>query len=175
MQALAFAKIERSGHSQQPDTKCQMQSISAKARLLSVDASLSMQASSLRYFVALLLPTPPGYTIKTHAKGAYKTPLRVFFSMQNRDELPFSWQFTLFVVSSRIAVGICSSLALGNRKPLTIVQKGFLHDKERMISSVLINEKMTDRTLTNAVGRLTFISLYSLFPIEADRFYFFAF
>ena len=40
-QALAFAEIERSGHSQQPDTKCQMQSISAKARLLSVDASLS--------------------------------------------------------------------------------------------------------------------------------------
>ena len=27
-------------------------------------ASLSMQASSLRYFVALLLPTPPGYTKK---------------------------------------------------------------------------------------------------------------
>ena len=91
--------------------------------------------------------------IKTHAKGAYKTPPRVSFSMQNRGELPFLWQFTLFVVSSRIAVGICSSLALGNRKPLTIVQKGFLHDKERMISSVLINEKMTDRTLTNAVGR----------------------
>ena len=39
-QALAFAEIERSGHSQQPDTKCQMQGISAKARLLSVDASL---------------------------------------------------------------------------------------------------------------------------------------
>ena len=113
--------------------------------------------------------------IKTHAKGAYKTPTRVSFSMQNRGELPFLWQFTLFVVSSRIAVGICSSLALGNRKPLMIVQKGFLHDKERMISSVLINEKMTDRTLTNAVGRLTFISLYSLFPIEADWFYFFAF
>ena len=152
-----------------------MQGISAKARLLSVDASLSMQASSLRYCVTTFLSTPPGYTIKTHAKGAYKTPTRVSFSMQNRGELPFLWQFTLFVVSSRIAVGICSSLALGNRKPLTIVQKGFLHDKERMISSVLINEKMTDRTLTNAVGRLTFISLYSLFPIEADRFYFFAF
>ena len=39
-QALAFAKIERSGHSQQPDTKCQMQGISAKARLLSVDRRL---------------------------------------------------------------------------------------------------------------------------------------
>ena len=39
-QALAFAKIERSGHSQQPDTKCQMQGISANARLLSVDVSL---------------------------------------------------------------------------------------------------------------------------------------
>ena len=64
---------------------------------------------------------------------------------------------------------------LKNRNPLTIAQKGFLHDKERMISSVLINEKMTDRTLMNAVGRLTFISLYSLFPIEADWFYFFAF
>ena len=38
--ALAFAKIERSRHSQQPDTKCQMQGISAKARLLSVDAPL---------------------------------------------------------------------------------------------------------------------------------------
>ena len=39
-QALAFAEIERSGHSQQPDTKCQMQGISAKARLLSVDRRL---------------------------------------------------------------------------------------------------------------------------------------
>ena len=47
----------------------------------------------------------------THAKGAYKTPTRVSFSMQNRGKLPFSWQFILFVVSSRIAVGICSSLA----------------------------------------------------------------
>ena len=56
-----------------------------------------------------------------------------------------------------------------------ITQKGFLLDKERMAFTDLINEKMTDRTLTNAVGRLTFISMYSLFPIEADRFYFFAF
>ena len=95
--------------------------------------------------------------------------------MQNSGVLTFLWQVTLFVVASRIAVGSCSSLALGNRKPLTIAQKGFLHDKECMISSALINEKMTDRTLTNAVGRLTFISLYSLFPIEADRFSFFAF
>ena len=79
--------------------------------------------------------------IKTHAKGAYKTPSRVSFSMQNRGKLPFLWQFTLFVVSSRIAVGICSILALGNRNSLTIAQKGFLHDKERMISSDLINEK----------------------------------
>ena len=92
--------------------------------------------------------------IKTHAKGAYKTPTRVSFSMQNRGKLPFLWQFILFVVSSSIAVGICSSLAFENLKPLTIAQKGFLHDKERMISSVLINEKMTDRTLMSAVGRL---------------------
>ena len=84
---------------------------------------------------------PSASAIKTHAKGAYKTPTRVSFSMQNRGKLPFSWQFTLFVVSSLIAVGICSSLALKNLKPLTIAQKGFLHDKERMISSVLINEK----------------------------------
>lgn len=97
---------------------------------------------------------PLGSTIKTHAKGAYKTPPRVSFSMQNRGKLPFLWQFTLFVVSSLIAVGICSSLALKNLKPLTIAQKGFLHDKERMIFSDLINEKMTDRTLMNAVGRL---------------------
>ena len=97
---------------------------------------------------------PSASAIKTHAKGAYKTPMRVSFSMQNRSKLPFSWQFTLFAVSSLIAVGICSSLALKSRKPLTIAQKGFLHDKERMISSVLINEKMTDRTLMNAVGRL---------------------
>ena len=89
--------------------------------------------------------------------------MRVSFSMQNRGKLPFSWQFTLFVVSSRIAVGICSSLALGNRKPLTIVQKGFLHDKERMIFSDLINEKMTDCTLTNAVGRLLIRFLLLLF------------
>ena len=61
--------------------------------------------------------------------------------MQNRGKLPFLWQFTLFVVSSRIAVEICSILALGNRNSLTIAQKGFLHDKERMISSDLINEK----------------------------------
>ena len=101
--------------------------------------------------------------IKTHAKGAYKTPTRVSFSMQNRGKLPFSWQFTLFVVSSLIAVGICSSLALKSRKPLTIAQKGFLHDKERMISSVLINEKMTDRTLMNAVGRLLIKFLLLLF------------
>ena len=47
----------------------------------------------------------------THAKGAYQTPPRVSFSMQNRGKLPFSWQFTLFVVSLHIAVGICSSLA----------------------------------------------------------------
>ena len=98
--------------------------------------------------------SPDGYTTGTHAKGAYKTPPRVSFSMQNRGKLPFLWQFTLFVVSSLIAVGICSSLALKSHKPLTIAQKGFLHDKERMISSVLINEKMADRTLMNAVGRL---------------------
>ena len=83
----------------------------------------------------------PVDAIKAHAKGAYKAPTRVSFSMQNRGESPFLWQFTLFVVSSRIAVGICSSLALKSRKPLTIAQKGFLHDKERMISSVLINDK----------------------------------
>ena len=107
--------------------------------------------------------SPVVSTIKTHAKGAYKTPLRVSFSMQNRGKLPYSWQFTLFVVSSLIAVGICSSLALESRKPLTIAQKGFLHDKERMISSVLINEKMTDHTLMNAVGRLLIKFLLLLF------------
>ena len=106
---------------------------------------------------------PVGVTTKTHAKGAYKTPTRVSFSMQNRGELPFSWQFSLFVVSSLTAVGICSSLALKSRKPLTIAQKGFLHDKERMISSVLINEKMTGRTLMNAVGRLLIKFLLLLF------------
>ena len=115
-------------------------------------------------------------TTGTHAKGAYKTPTRVSFSMQNRGKLPFSWQFTLFVVSSRIAVGICSSLALGNRKPLTIVQKGFLHDKERMISSVLINEKMTDRVRKSAVGRFAYkVSLtgisYSKYFLMVLNFY----
>mgnify|MGYP006987462073 CR=1 FL=1 len=54
---------------------------------------------------------PLSRTTGAHAKGAYKTPPRVSFSMQNRGKLPFSWQFTLFVVSSHIAVGICSSLA----------------------------------------------------------------
>ena len=53
-----------------------------------------------------LLSAPQG-----HTKGAYKTPPRVSFSMQNSGKLPFSWQFTLFVVSSHIAVGICFSLA----------------------------------------------------------------
>lgn len=76
---------------------------------------------------------PPTSSTGTHAKGAYKTPPRVSFSMQNRGKLPLLWQFTLFVVSSLIAVGICSSPTLENRKPLTIAQKGFLHDKERMI------------------------------------------
>ena len=33
-QALAFAKIERSGHRKQMDTKCQMQSISAQAQFV---------------------------------------------------------------------------------------------------------------------------------------------
>ena len=32
----------------------------------------------------------PVGAIKTHAKGAYKTPTRVSFSMQNRGKLPFS-------------------------------------------------------------------------------------
>ena len=102
-------------------------------------------------------------TKKTHAKGAYKTPTRVSFSMQNRGKLPFLWQFTLFVVSSLIAVGICSSLALKSRKPLTIAQKGFLLDKERMISSVLINEKMTDRVRKSAVGHLLFTDFFFLY------------
>lgn len=96
----------------------------------------------------------PSLRHRTHAKGAYKTPPRVSFSMQNRGKLSLLWQFTLFVVSSRIAVGICSSLALENLKPLTVAQKGFLHDKERMVLTSLISEKMTDRTLTNTVGRL---------------------
>lgn len=91
--------------------------------------------------------------------------MRVSFSMQNRGKLPLLWQFTLFVVSSRVAVGICSSLAWENRKPSTIAQKGFLHDKERMVLTYLINEKMTDRTLVNAGGRLiineTVIGLYA--------------
>ena len=90
--------------------------------------------------------------------------------MQNRGKLPFSWQFTLFVVSSSIAVGICSSLAFGNRKPLTIAQKGFLHDKERMISSVLINEKMTDRIRKSAVGRLLIKFLLLLTPDRGKEF-----
>ena len=87
--------------------------------------------------VQILLAAPQG----THAKGAYKTPPRVSFSMQNRGKLPFSWQFTLFVVSSHIAVGICSSLGLRNGKPLTIAQKGFLLDKEHMTFTDLINDK----------------------------------
>lgn len=33
--------------------------------------------------------------ILAHAKGAYKTPLRVSFSMQNRGKLPFSWRFNI--------------------------------------------------------------------------------
>ena len=112
-------------------------------------ASTNLSFAFALYFnisMFLLYHNPPLFSIVF--------PLRVSFSMQNRGKLPFLWQFTLFVVSSLIVVGICSSLALKNRKPLTIAQKGFLHDKERMISSVLINEKMTDRTLTNAVGRL---------------------
>ena len=109
--------------------------------------------------------SPVARTIKTHAKGAYKTPPRVSFSMQNKGKLPILWQFTLFVVSSHIAVGICSSPAFENRNPLTIAQKGFLHDKERMVLTYLINEKMTDRAPTNAVGRL-FITLPAFYISE---------
>ena len=62
--------------------------------------------------------------------------------MQNKGKLPFPWHFTLFIiVASRIAVVICSSLALENRNLLTIVQKKFLHDKERMLLTSLISEK----------------------------------
>lgn len=87
---------------------------------------------------------PLSSTIKTHAKGAYKT--RVSFSMQNRGKLPFSRQFTLFVVSSLIAVGICSSLALKSRKPLTIAQKGFLHDNLLCLTSHSSNFCITSFT-----------------------------
>ena len=55
---------------------------------------------------------PSRSAIKTHPKGAYKTPMRVSFSMQNRGKLPILCQFTLFVVSSHIAVGICSLLLM---------------------------------------------------------------
>ena len=54
---------------------------------------------------------PVGQARKTHAKGAYKTLLRVSFSMQNRGKLPFSWQFTLGVISLHIAVMNCCGLA----------------------------------------------------------------
>ena len=74
-------------------------------------------------------------TTGTHAKGAYKTPTRVSFSMQNRGKLPILCQFTLFVVSPSIAAGICSSLALKSRKPLTIAQKGFLYDNLLCLTS----------------------------------------
>ena len=52
--------------------------------------------------------------------------------------------------------------------------KRFLHDKERMISSVLINEKMTDRTLMNAVGRLLikFLLLLSLYNLLFKKTFF---
>ena len=63
----------------------------------------------------------------TRKRSVQNSAACVFF-MQNRGKLSFLWQFTLFVVSSRIAVGIRSSLALENRKTLTITQKGFLHD-----------------------------------------------
>ena len=54
---------------------------------------------------------PVGQARKTHAKGAYKTLLRVSFSMQYRGKLPFSWQFTLGVISLHIAVMNCCGLA----------------------------------------------------------------
>ena len=66
--------------------------------------------------------------------------------MQNRGKLPFLWQFTLFVVSSSIAVGICSSLAFENLKPLTIVQKGFLHDNLLCLTSHSSNFCITSFT-----------------------------
>ena len=123
-------------------------------------------------FKLTLLRKRPRYTsyespwlhhIKTHAKGAYKTPPRVSFLCKTGVNRLFYGSLPFFVVSSLIAVGICSSLALKSRKPLTIAQKGFLHDKERMISSVLINEKMTDRVHKSAVGLFIFNDFFFLY------------
>ena len=72
--------------------------------------------------------------------------------------------FILFVVLSHYSDRICSFPRFSFSKTVTIAQKGFLHDKERMIFSDLINKKMTDRALTNAVGRLLIIS-FILFQI----------
>ena len=62
---------------------------------------------------------PVTSTIKTHAKGAYKTPLRVSFSMQSKGKLPFLLQFTL-VVSSRITLETYSSSPISSFSALNI-------------------------------------------------------
>lgn len=48
--------------------------------------------------------------IKTHAKGAYKTLLRVSFSMQNYYFRGSFLLFILFVVYAKRSIGICFSL-----------------------------------------------------------------
>ncbi len=59
-------------------------------------------ATNNRYSVASLLTNPASSTIKTHAKGAYKTPPRVFFLCETRVNRRFygSLPFLLFLRSS---------------------------------------------------------------------------
>ena len=64
--------------------------------------------------------TPSASATGAHAKGAYKTPTRVSFSMQNKGKLPFPWQFTLFIVSSRITLETYSSSPISSFSALNI-------------------------------------------------------
>ncbi len=99
-------------------------------------------------------------------------------SVQNSIECVFFYEkpplsgrfflFILFVVLSHYSDGICSFLRFSFSKTITIAQKGFLHDKERMIPTGLINEKTTDCTLTNAVGLFLIMLLLPVVGLERE-------
>ena len=56
--------------------------------------------------------SPDGYTTKTHAKGAYKTPTRVSFSMQNKGIVSpyFIWLFFTFSKTKGLFVAMIPSV-----------------------------------------------------------------
>lgn len=76
-------------------------------------------------------------TIKTHAKGAYKTPLRVSFSFQNRGKLPYLQHFRPFLLASSPRA-VSPLRCVSKRVPLRKAIKHFRYlSPRRYFSSVL--------------------------------------